>query len=339
MRKFWQGLLVLGALLVGGLTTEVPAHAAAVGYTVQVVKPKNQDDKTVGYFALRTHPNAQQTLEVIVHNQTDRPQKFNVHVTQAVTNSNGIIDYSQYDPQLDPSLKVKMRDLFAKRQQTITVPANGRVPVKVTYQMPAQRLRGCVLGGIYVIQAQPQQVKQTKAKIRLRDIFAYAVSIRLRESPHNVTPDLRMNRVGVAQVDRQNLVTANLQNFEPGILSGMSVQASVKARNGLRPILRQNQKPLGMAPNSNFNFGLPWGNHRLKAGPYTLELTAHGDGQTWHFVRNFTITSRELRKLGPTNPTKPNNWLYLLLAVIIALLLALIAYLLYRNHQARKQRQ
>lgn len=335
MKKLWQGLLVFCALIGGYLGTTMVAHAQAVGYTVQVVKSKQQDDPTVSYFALRAQPGARHTIQIIIRNQTNRAQAFNVHVTQAITNSNGIIDYSQYHPQLDPSLTVKMQALFTRPKQTVTVPASGKRTVSLTYQMPARRFRGCVLGGIYVIQAHAPAAKKTRSKIQLRDIFAYAISVRLRESAQNVAPALKLRQVTVGQIDRQNLVTANLQNFEPGIMPTLAITATVKTQHGLTPLLQQHQTNLGMAPNSNFNFALPWGNHQLRAGRYVLNLTARAGGKEWHFVRQFQITPQALRKLGPTVPTahKPAYWLYLVLALIIALLLAIIGYLIYRNRR------
>jgi len=334
MKKFWQSLLLVMTILVGGLFNQQLAHAVSVGYTVQVVKPQNQDDPLVNYFALRVKPNQRQTLTVVVRNQTAKTQTFKVHLTQAITNSNGIIDYNDFKPQLDPSLKVKIADIFDKTYQTVTVPANGSRRVKLTYQMPSAKLRGCVLGGVYVQQAKLPKAQKT-GKLMIRDAFAYAISIRLRESAQNVAPNLRLHQVGVTQVNRRNYVTANLQNFEPGVLSNLSIQASVKAQNGFRTLLKQQQTNLGMAPNSNFNFAIPWNNVNLRAGKYTLHLTAKAGKKNWTFTKNFTITPQELRKLGPTvqNPTKPNYWLYILLAVIIALLLALIGYLLYRNRR------
>lgn len=56
-KRIWQGLIILGTLLftIGGY--QQLAKAESVGYTVNVVLPKNQDDKNATYFALRVKPN------------------------------------------------------------------------------------------------------------------------------------------------------------------------------------------------------------------------------------------------------------------------------------------
>lgn len=333
MKRVLQILLVITAAL-AGLWGATRVHAETVGYVVRIVKPANQDDPLANYFALRTKPSERQTLKIVIQNQKATAQKFTVHVTQAITNANGIIDYSQFKPQLDPSLKVPIRDLFTRTAQTVTVPAQSSKQVALTYQMPDQKLRGWILGGVYVEQAQGKVTKQ-KRKIMIRDVFAYALSIRLRESAHDVAPNLHLRRVVVGQLNRRNYVLANLQNFEPGVLQNLAIQSHVTARNQSHVLLHLTQTGLGMAPNSNFNDALPWGNVNLRAGDYTLYLTAKAKGHQWHFVKNFTVTPKQLRRLGPTveNPAKTNNWLYLLLGTIIALLLTLIGYLLYRSRR------
>ncbi|WP_225419772.1 DUF916 and DUF3324 domain-containing protein [Levilactobacillus cerevisiae] len=337
MNRGFKILLAMGLAMLS-LAGQVPTAAAdSVGYTVKALLPSNQLSKKVGYFDLLTHPGAQQHLTIDIRNTSNRQQSFNVSVNQAVTNDNGVIDYSQLKPKLDKSLKVGTKDIFTKASdQKVTVAANAQKQVTLTYTMPAKKLRGMILGGVYVEQV-PGKTKKATARFTVKNAFAYAIGLELQESRQTVAPSLVLHQIQAGQINRRNYVTANLQNPEPGIMQKLKINAQVTKVGQTQTLLRQQQSGLGMAPNSNFNFGLPWGNQNLPAGQYTLHLTAQAGGQNWQFTRNFTIANRTVKRLNKTvlTPAKqPNYWLYAVLGLLIALLLAVIGYLLYRNrHQ------
>jgi len=335
-----RGLKILFAIGLAMLTLagHVPTAAAdSVGYTVKASLPSNQLNKQAGYFDLLTQPRAQQHLTIYISNTSNRQQSFNVSVTQAITNDNGVIDYSQLKPQLDQSLKVGIKDIFSRASnQKVTVPANARKQVTLTYTMPAKRLRGMILGGVYVEQV-PGKTKKPTAHFTIQNAFAYAIGIELQESRQPVAPNLLLHQIQATQINRRNFVTANLQNPEPGIMQKLKINARVTKVGATQTLIRQQQSGLGMAPNSNFNFGIPWGTQNLPAGQYTLHLTAQAGKRDWQFTRNFTIANRTVKRMNKTvlTPTQqPNYWLYALLGLLIALLLAIIGYLWYRNrHQ------
>ncbi|KRN02376.1 cell surface protein [Levilactobacillus senmaizukei DSM 21775 = NBRC 103853] len=338
MKRGLKFLLALGFAMMS-LAGQIPTAAAnSVGYTVRAMLPSNQDDPTVNYFALRTKPNARQRLTIVINNTSSTRQKYWVNVNQAVTNDNGVIDYSQTNPKLDPSLKVGIKDIFTKASnQKVTVPANTQKRVALTYRMPAKKLRGIILGGVYVEQV-PPKAHNSGSAITLNNAFSYAIGIRLRENTKTIAPNLRLHQIQAVQVNRRNLVTANLQNSQPGIMQKLTVNARVTNAGSTQTLIRQQQSGMGMAPNSNFNFGIPWGNQNLPSGRYTLYLSAKAGAQKWQFKRNFTIQGTTVRRLNKTvlTPTKqPNYWLYALLGLLIAMLLAVIGYLLYRDRHEK----
>lgn len=344
MRRGWKVLLAIGFALVtmiGCLPTAWAAKTATnnVGYTVRPVLPSNQMSKQISYFDLRVKPGQTQKLQILVANTSNQSQKFRISVNQAVTNDNGVIDYSQLKPKRDSSLKVGIADVFSQDSaQTVTVSANTQKRVTVSYTMPSKKVRGIILGGIYVAQVQPNS-EQASGRIMIKNAFAYAIGVSLQEGA-TVKPDLKLNQVVATQINARNFITANLQNFQPGLLQKLAVTARVTQAGSNQTLLSQRQKQLGMAPNSNFNFGIPWGNESLKAGNYTLYLTAKSGDQQWQFVRNFTVNAPTVKRLNrhALTPTQPNYWLYLLLILLIAVLLAIIGYLIYRNRHTHDKK-
>lgn len=339
MKKIWQGMVILLGLAVGGQWA-MTAHAEQVGYAVHVVKPHNQDDRQAGYFAVRVKPGQRDQVALVIKNQLATAQRFQVNVTQAVTNNAGVIDYSQLKPQLDSSLAVDMRRLFDRPQRTVRVAGHREQRVTFDYRVPTAPFKGILLGGVYVKRLTTAAPKTT-GNLQIKNEFAYAVSIQMRENRRAVTPDLHLQQVKVTQVNHQNLVAARLQNALPGVMQRLTVQSKITPKNSQQVLLRRTQAGMGMAPNSHFDFGIPWGQHELKPGEYTLHMTANRGAQTWQFNRDFTVTRAQLRHLVPVSA--PNNQghggLYVGLAVLIGLLLATIGYLIYRNHDLKRQRR
>lgn len=344
MRKLLTWSLILGGLLWGCLFGGKVAHAAqqhaiqnGAGYTVQMVRPSHQVNPAAGYFDLKTQPGERQQLVVILHNLQTQPQKLNVAINQAYTNGDGVIDYNDHTVKPDPTLQVQLKTIFDRPQQTVTLPANGSKRVALTYEAPAAPFKGTVLGGLYVTQTQPGK-KVGKGKVTIRNVFAYAISIEMRESLKTIRPVMKMHQITVAQDNRRNMTTATLQNSQPTVMEQLRTQATITKPGSSRVLIHQKKVGMGMAPNSRFNYRIPWGKTTLKPGEYTLHLTAQAKNGQWTFTRNFTVTQKQLNHLANlAKQPKPNYWLYLLLALIIALLLALIGYLLYKNHQNKKQ--
>lgn len=341
MKRFWQWALILGAVGLTFLGWPQLSHADSVGYTVNAVLPKNQDDSSATYFALRVKPKQHEKLTVAITNQTKKSQRFQVNVNQAVTSDNGVIDYSQTNPQLDSSLKVSIKDVFgAKKVPTVTVPAKQTKDVSIHLTMPAKRINGMILGGINVRKLGKDADKSSKG-VSLTNSFAYVIGVRLREAAVDVAPNLNLLSVEAGQRNSLNQVNAKLQNPEPGIMSNLKIKTQVTKLNSSKILLQNTKGNLAMAPNSHFTYSLPWGNTQLKAGQYTMTLdaTAKG-GYHWHFVRNFTVTQQQLKQFANryNQPQAPSYfWWFLAGGLIILLLLAIIGFLLWKNHRDKDQ--
>lgn len=338
MKRFWQWILVMGVTILTFGGYQQVAHAENVGYTVNAVLPKNQDDKNATYFALRMKPNQAQDLAIMITNQTKTASKFRVNVNQAITNNNGVIDYSQANAKLDSSLKVGIKDIIDQKSlPTVTVPGKSSKKVTVHVKMPAQKINGMILGGINVQKVANHEKKAQKG-VAITNTFAYVVGLRLRESAFNVAPNMNLLTVQAGQTNSLNQVKAKLQNPEPGIMSGLKVTAKVTQAGDSKVVLQNEKSNMGMAPNSNFDYAIPWGNKQLKAGTYTLTLdaTAKG-GYHWHFVKNFKITQAQIGKLANkyNQPQKSYFWWFVIGGLIILILLIIILYLLLKNRRSK----
>lgn len=146
---------------------------------------------------------------------------------------------------------------------------------------------------------------------------------------------MKLNEVRAGQINAYNQVEANLQNPRPGLMSQLKVKAKVTEVGKSKVVLQNEKSNMAMAPNSNFNYAIPWGDTQLKAGTYTLTLdaTAKG-GYHWHFVKNFTVTQKQINSLkNKINTPQQHNYLWWFVAggILIILLLAIIIYLLLKR--------
>ncbi|MFC6261363.1 DUF916 and DUF3324 domain-containing protein [Levilactobacillus fujinensis] len=337
MKRYLRILMLLGAIFVFGSWGQAVAHADGVGFSVAAQLPKNQDDKSVTYFALRVKPNQKQKLGIIIANSGKKKATFQYGVNQSITNDNGVIDYSNHNPKKDSSLKIGISDIFiGSRSQKVTIPAKSKKVVYVTYKMPADKIKGMILGGVFVKKMGSTKGNSSKG-VNIKNQFAYVIGVRLRESSAYVGPNMKLNTVKAGQINAYNQVQANLQNPEPGIMSNLKIKAKVTKQGESKTVLSNEKANMAMAPNSNFNYSIPWGDTKLAAGDYTLTLDASAKGgYTWHFVKNFSITQAQINSLkNKINTPQQKNyfWWFVAGGILILLLIAIIIYLLWKRRR------
>ncbi|CAM3039803.1 DUF916 and DUF3324 domain-containing protein [Lactiplantibacillus plajomi] len=332
MKKIiWQVMLVVG-LFVSGLA--ITASADNLNYTVKAELPSNQVNQDVSYFDLKVKPGQRQNLTVTITNNDKRDHQYTVSPNLAVTNDNGVIDYSQSKAKADSSLKFNVKSALSGKQ-TVTVAAKSSKRVTVKLTVPAKRFSGTALGGINVVQAKTSQRKK-QSGMAIDNQYAYVLGVQLRE---NVTskskPRMKLHQIKAAQLNYRNYVTANLQNDQPAIMHNLKINSYITKRGGKKQLMVTKKDNLAMAPNSNFNFAMGDGEAPLKAGKYTLHLKAKADEGHWQFTRDFTISSKDADQLNETavgDQAQPNYfWWFVALGVIIIALLAVVIWLVLKN--------
>nr|WP_149023633.1 DUF916 domain-containing protein [Listeria rocourtiae] len=153
-------LLALPTMLIGVLFHPLSPEAAA-NFSVTTVIPDNQIDKSKTYFDLRMKPGQKQDLEVVLKNDTDKEITVETNANTAVTNDNGIVDYSQTNPKLDKSLKIPFSSI-ATMEDEVVLPANSSKTIKVAVTMPDTAFDGIILGGLQFIEKEDPDAKKRR---------------------------------------------------------------------------------------------------------------------------------------------------------------------------------
>ena len=372
MKRMLNYLIVTIALgLFGSLVSEETVLAANPSTNVSVTtnQPKNQIDKNQSFFDVLLAPGATQELEVVLRNNTEKDLVMLASVNTAVTNDNGVVDYSwsipfaqelakenNQDPAnlnidiekiaYDSTLKVPLSTI-ATIAPEIKVPANSETIAKVTVDMPKEAIKGVIAGGVYLSQKEDEtENEETNQGVQIKNKFVYVVGIQLRQKADisDLLPELILDpaKISPTQVNYRNYLGVNLQNSEPIYIRDLKVDAQITKKGQKGILFETAETGLKMAPNSNFNFGINWNNQEFKGGKYRLQLKARSEDydKEWSWDEEFTIASETAKKLNQraVELEKDSNLLLylIILALILLIILLVIAYLVKR-HLDKKQ--
>ncbi|HDR8260646.1 TPA: DUF916 and DUF3324 domain-containing protein [Bacillus cereus] len=313
------------------------ANAAEMKFAVNAVIPENQVDKNQTYFDLKMEPGQKQTLQVQMKNDTDKEVVVETHANTAITNSNGITDYSVIDPQLDSTLKIPFSKI-AKVQKETKIPAKSTITLDVIVEMPNESFDGVILGGLYFKEKENDKEKKSAKEVQIENKYAYAIGVVLRETDAQVKPDMKLNEVKPDQVNARNVVTANLQNVKPAMLKNLSVDAKVYTETGKDVLHETKKENLRMAPNSNFDYAISWDNKALEAGTYRLEMKTTDGDQKWEWTKKFTIEGKEAQKLNDTavEAKKDYTLYYIIGGALLLIALLVLVFLLGRRSKKKE---
>lgn len=335
MKKLWM----VPALLFLAIFLPVNAQAAGAGFTMSALQPENQLSDTT-YFDLQVSPNQTQDLSIQVTNQEDQAITLQISPNPAFTNSNGVIEYSQYDYPKDSSAQYTFSELVSDPQEVQLAPQESKT---VTFQLtvPNDPFSGSILGGFYAQQIDTDDTttdttaSSDSEMLTIKNKYSLLLGASLTEDPNQeVSPELQLNDVKAGLADQRTAVLANLQNIQPQSFGGMTVDAKIFKKGDsevLKETTKENQE---MAPNSNYDFAITWENQPLEAGDYQLKIHAISGSKAWDFERDFTITGAEAKAINEkaVDLPEPNYWwIYLLLGILLLILILILVYYLGRK--------
>ncbi len=333
LKKRFIILLSIPILL---LSLSHSVFASELNFSVSAVIPDNQVDKKQTYFDLHMEPNKKQTLEVTMRNDTKKDVIVDVNINTAMTNNNAVIDYSQTEFERDPTLKVDIEDLVDYEKE-VTVKANSEKTYPITIEMPAEEIRGILLGGIHFEEKEKEKPEEERAQIENK--FAYIIGLKVEMDEADVEPSLELNEIKPTQINHRNAVTANLQNTEPTIVSPLEIEAKVFKEKGTEPLFTSENENARMAPNSNFDYAISWDNQEFKSGTYRLELKAVSDDDVWEWEELFTIEGDEAKELNKEAVELEKNYTmwYVIGGIILLIILLALVYWLGTRKKDKKE--
>ncbi|USF97090.1 DUF916 and DUF3324 domain-containing protein [Latilactobacillus sakei] len=330
---------VLATLFVAFTVNQQVVHAEKVTYSVAPIYPENQTDKNLGYYDLRVKPGQKEEVSVVVQNTGKKDLEVDVAPNTAITNQNGVINYSQSDPKYDKTLKYPFTKLMSPAQR-LKVPAESSRTATFTLNAPKATFEGTILGGFYVSQVKQDQVEQAldhKKGTSLTNRYSYILGVKLTQSDQALKPHLRLNRIKPGLLNGHTAILSNIQNTQANSVGEMQVDAKIRRAGQRKVLYHSKQTDLQMAPNSNFDYGIDLKNQPLKAGRYNIKIKVNSNKGQWLLSKDFEITQKEARKYNGKAVELPqsNWWLYVIIGVMVLLILFLL-FLLWRKNKQDK---
>lgn len=313
---------------------EMNSKTNQVAFDAHAVLPGNQQSE-VSYYDLKVEPGAKQDLVLKLHNTSTNQIKVVVEANNAVTNQNGVIDYSQHGVKLigGPTFEE-----LISADQTVTLAPEEEREVKFQLTIPPEGFEGTILGGFYCYedttgQASPQTGFSIKNK------FAYTIGVKLSCSTDRIQPHLALTKVTPGLENGYLTVFAQLENLEPVLLSKLDLHATV-TKKGQTEVLKEVTKKISFAPRTHFRLPISWNNEPLKKGEYILTLhLKNAAGKKWRFRKTFEIkgADEKLNKKAVEVKALPDrsNWIYLVILLFLGIIIILIGYIYKLKHSRR----
>lgn len=339
MKPIWKVVFMMVAIFsIMNISQTKQVNASELNFSVTTVIPRNQIDQSKSYFDLKVKPSQKQTLQILLRNDTNRQIVIEPQVHTATTNVNGVVEYGKTEEKKDSTLTYKMKDLV-KMKKDVTIPAKGKKILALHLTAPEKRFDGWLAGGV-TLQEKEKEPKENKKDtgLSIENKYSYVVAILLSGDSPKIAPKLQLNKIEPSQLNARNVIQAEIQNVKPMYVNKMSVKAKIMEKGSREVLYQADKKDMQMAPNSHFRFPVPLNGQKLKAGTYTLDMTAQSMNKSWHWTKDFTIDADIAKELNQKDVTIDTNytWMYVLLGIGL-LMIALGMLLLFIGRKKRKR--
>ncbi|MBK5028601.1 DUF916 and DUF3324 domain-containing protein [Enterococcus faecium] len=284
------------------LTSSVHAEenqSSQGGYSIEGIANEHQISSDVSYFYLYETPGSTDQLKVKLINQSDSEKILQVKVTNANTNSNGLIDYTGKLPD-HQTLKTPLTSLLKPKEEHVTVPAHSEKIATLDLAMPPKEQSGIILGGIVVSDITDNQTEESQLSVG--NTYSYTLGVVLtndKEGKISVDNgiDITLEKVEAKSVSGKRIVQADILNDNPYMLEQSTVEGKILSEKGNKVLKERKVENVRMAPYSVYPFQFDWEKENLEAGTYIFKGSVKTANDTWEFTKTFTITDKETKEI------------------------------------------
>lgn len=291
-KHFFLVIFVLTLNLFSG----VNVWANDMNYSVKAQIPVNQVDKKLTYFDLQVTPNMEQELKVSVTNSSKEKAIIKLEANNALTNSNGVIEYTKHGAKPDSSLRYPFESLIVDPEQKVILKSGETKDVTFHLHMPKNSIKGMILGGIHITK-EDEKSDNNKKNVTIQNMYSYVIGVKIRENLVEENPTLTLNRIKPTLLNYRTAICANLQNPTPVLMHKVNIDADVRKKNSNNVLHQVKNKQINIAPNTNFDFPIPWENQEIEPGVYTLTMHITSNQGQWDFKKDFVIKGNDVKNV------------------------------------------
>lgn len=314
-------------------------------FNVTVIPNELQKKTDSSFFDLLVEPNDQTKLNLLVTNTGREKKKIIISPTNATTNRNGEVDYSEINKNeiRDSSLKIALTDLIEEKKIVDLEPGETK-KVEFNLKIPSEEFDGIILGAFVVYVSEDISTEEdgnNDSGMVIKNKFEIRKVIQIQEKQTIPIPQLKINDIGFNWIDNTPALTVNIQNTKPTLFGEISIKATVREKNKKKLVKEYSVSNFEMAPNSNFDFPIFWYNQEIVEGNYWLNLDISSGSQKWELEKDFSISKKDSTKFNNFYQEKKKEkliWIDYLVAslfFLIFLVLAYVSFFLIKNKKGQ----
>ena len=329
-RKIMLGLsfVLLSVIMIIGMRQPVFAAQEHMDFEVQMVSSSHQVDRDKRFFDLGLSADQQATIEVKVHNFSEKPIKVHSEIENGITQMGGGMIYRPTKTGIIRDTQQTLIDVAQVKaaDRVVTIGPNAVKRIQATIKMPSGTTQGMIYGAWHFIEYGKQSDTDHSS---VAGNYAYNIGIMLHGQHYQTYPELKYQKVEPIIKNGHAALGIQLNNVKPMIIKNAQVKAVI-AKEGFFKNKRVYQASnVDVAPNSQFTVPISWGYDQMKPGKYTVAVEVKGHNywnqlpMTWHFKKQITVNRQQATQINHESLKKPTNrWAYVATASGILMLLS-----------------
>lgn len=334
MKKYNYLFKLFLALIIFVLFSSTLSYAAdeeGIGFEIRPIYSNKQIDRDKGFYYVQTEPGVKQSLELSVLNTTDEDMDIDFVIENAISTTNGNIDYTDDIEKIDDSLKNPMTDILSIKNETVRIKAGEEEIVTFELTPPAEHYEGAKFGRIRILKTSDRENGKG-----LNQFFSYALGVITSESgvAYNDGDSIELKKSPQANIYLGNkVVEATLVNTQPKSIENLQVVSYVTKKGDSKKVKEQNISNFAFAPNSNVNYVIPWGLSEFKSGEYTFHFEAKNDYESFNIQEDFTIKGNDATRLNKEAAFNVNtpDWIKVTIVSINVVMVGLFIFIIKRD--------
>lgn len=317
--KIFLTLVLFGCLF---YSYQVEANEGA-GFSIELELPKNQKKGPTQYFDLNALPDEKQIVTLYIVNDSSNVEDFDLVVTNAATNSRGVIEYANKDATKQVLEHRRLTEITSI-QEKVTVKKGESQAIKIEIDHPKNSYEGVILGGIHL---SPNLSEMEKKNPGYSNLFTRSVAIQLNGSELDKNFYLKLQNMEKDNDAEGFTINNLLTNKAPILLKNTKLNQKIINKKSKKIIFEENQK-VDIAPSADFYLPIML-DEKLSSGLYEMILTFENEEGD----RRFNQEIRQTFKIDGEQVILVHRTWYWLFILIIILLLIYIAYRKYKEKE------
>lgn len=309
------------------------AEAEETAFFVQPIIPDNQLEGTVDYFNIGTPAKIDQTLQLVVTNESSDPKKFAIKLLDGMTTDEGSVSYDTKHVY-DKSAKYKFSE-FGSIPDTLEVAGNESKTIDLKVKGETEAFIGLILGAVNV--SEVKEVDTSKGGVG--NTIAYNIPVKIRVAQEKLTSELKYQGMKLSNENHQYTIKMTFQNPIAEVVRDLALNYEITRKGQKKVLVTEEKKESELAPTSLYTPSLSLQDKQLKAGDYILTIKATSTEINEEWQSEFSITKKEAEQLNDGFEIENNgfNWLLWGLVALGIILVSEGGYYVYRKKKVNAE--